>query len=129
MRKGYALVRGRAGARGDARDKLALDAVLREELGLFAAAAEHGRIAALEPDDRAAASGRGGRIQHRTVRRVLVRRVVADGPADIDEARRARDHCKHAPADQPVVQDHVGAAQQVGRPHGEEALIAGSGPD
>ena len=77
---------GKSGSRdrgADARHDLERNARVRERERLFAATAEHERIATLEPDDALAALGRAN---HQTVDELLRDRMTAGALADVDTA-------------------------------------------
>src|SRR5207237_260932 len=85
--QGNAGVRRRRDGGADARDDLEWYAGGRERLGLLAAATEHERVAALEPDHAAAALG----VHHeQRVDALLRQRMIAAGLAGKDAARAAR---------------------------------------
>ena len=103
----------RDGAR-DARDDLDLDAGVPAERELLAAAAEHVRVAALEPHDVLALSGQ---VHEQSVDRVLRHGVVAGQLADVDDFGGQLDALggeavEHAAGAEPVGDDDVGALER-----------------
>ena len=88
------------------------DAGLAQRLRLLAAAAEDERVAALEAHDERAARGRARSAPRRLV---LRQRDVARALARVDQqAVRARE-VEQRVAGEAVVDDHVGAPQQLQR--------------
>ena len=120
-------VRGGGDARGHPGHDLERDPGRAQRLGLLAAAAEHERIAALQPHDLAP----GGAVLDQqpldlapaasTGRRPPCRRrsARASGARAVERGRR----------DQPVVDDHVGGRDQLERASGQQPGIAGAGAD
>ena len=112
-----------AGRRGDARHHLDPHAFGHQHIELFAAAAEHERIAALEAHDVAA----GFRFRHQQrVDLSLRQRVVALALADEHAAGIAPRIFQHRRIDQLVIDDDVGLAQRTGRAQGQQLRIAGA---
>ena len=111
---GDARVGGRGDAGGDARHDLERDARLAQQQRLLAAAAEHERVAALEPHHAAA----GARVLEQERVRVLLGDLRPRALlADVDELRvRARVR-ERLGRDQPVVEDHVGLRDQLDGAH------------
>ena len=120
----------RVGRRGDAgghaRHDLERDAGLVQHQRLLAAAAEHERVAALEPDDRSP----GARVLEQQRVRVVLGELRAFALlADVDHLRvRARVR-EGLGRDQAVVEDHVGVRDQLDGAHGEQPGVAGSRAD
>ena len=125
MGQGNAGVRRRRDGGADARDDLEWYAGGRERLGLLAAATEHERVAALEPDHAAATLG----VHHeQRVDALLRQRMIAAGLAGKDAAR-ARRLGEQPRIDEPVIDDDLRAPQQRESANGHEAWIAGPRPD
>ena len=91
----------------------------------FAAAAEHERVAALQPHD-AAAAARGA--DHQRVNRRLRHRMAAGALADVEALRAAR-VAQDPVVDQRVVEHEVGGAQPRDRRARQQPGIAGPGAD
>ena len=97
-----------------------------QQLRLLAAATEDERVAALQPHDLAA----GARVaQQQLVRRLLRDLRPAADLADVDELGVRTGAAERAVGDQLVVEDHVGARDELQRAGGHEAEVAGSGAD
>ena len=116
---------GRGRHRGrDAGNDLEGDAGGDEGEGLFAAAAEHERIAALQSDDALATLGRP---HHQAVDRLLADRgpprTLAHG-----EAARPGSEVEGAGVDERVIQHEVGLAEHAGRPPRHQLGIARARP-
>ena len=112
--------------RADAGDHHERDAVRCQRLGLLAAAAEDVRIAALEPQHRAAALGQANQ---QIDDRALFQRVVPRLLADVDAIGRPRQQLEHVLADQMVVEDEVGGAQGLGGLDRQQLGVARTGAD
>ncbi len=111
---------------GDAGNHLEADAVRAQEFQLFAAAAEHEWVAALQPYH--AATGPGV-FQHQAVNLFLPGAMALRRLADLDEVRAVPSQAQDLRADQAVVQHHLGLTQCAQRMPGEQARIAGAGAD
>ena len=106
--------------RRDARNDLERDPGFCQDERFLAAAAEHERIAALEPDDVEAAPP----VQHeQSVDLVLVEALAADA----DRVRRRL--LDELVAHQPVVDEDVAGAHELEPPGGDQAGIARAGSD
>ena len=103
---------GAAMALRDAGHDVVRDARVLQRQRFFAAAAEHERVAALQPDHAPAAPGGAN---HQRVDRRLRHRVAAGALAD-EEALRPPRVAQDAVVDQRVVQHQVGRAQPRDRP-------------
>ena len=101
------------------------DAGALQRQRFLAAAAEHERVAALEPHD-AFAAPRGA--NHQRFDRALRHRMPPGALADV-EALRATGVAQHAIVDERVVQDEIGAAQPRDRGARQQAGIAGACAD
>ena len=101
------------------------DAGALQRQRFLAAAAEHERVAALEPHD-AFAAPRGA--NHQRFDRALRHRMPPGALADV-EALRATGVAQHAIIDERVVQDEIGAAQPRDRGARQQAGIAGACAD
>ena len=102
----------RRGGGGEGRrhagDDLERNAGFDQRLGLFSAASEHERIAALQPHDRPAALGkRDEQGADQLLGDALTRPL-----ADVDELCRRVDEVEHAVADEGVVNNHIGLGEQ-----------------
>ena len=117
---------GAATPDGDARDDLELDPGRPAGLGLLAAAAEHERVAALEPHD---AEPPLRALDQLVVDPSCGHRDVARRLADVDELGVLARAVERAARDQAVVEDRVGARDQLERAGGHQARIAGPGAD
>ena len=115
---------GEAG--GDAVDDLDHDALRTQPLGLFAAAAEDERVAALEAHHVLAVQ-RLGREQ--LVDEGLGRAPAAAALADVHDARGGRGERKHRVADQVVDQQHGGATDRAHRLERQQLRVPGAGAD
>ena len=111
---------------GDAGHHFVADAVRTQRLQFLAAAAEHERVAALQPHH--ALAGLRERDQLRIDLGLRVA-AVAGMLADADAFRIATRQLQHLVADQAVVQDHVGFVQHAQCAQGQQAGIAGAGTD
>ena len=102
---------GHADGRGDARDDLEGDARLGQRQHLLAAAAEHERVAALEPHDDAAGAG----MPHHQVVDALLPVVAgrAGRAAAVDALGVGGRVIEQAGMGQPVVEHHVGVPQRL----------------
>ena len=126
MRDRNARVCGRGHAGGHAGNNLERHAGIDERLRLLSAAAEHERIAALQPHDRAAVL----RVRdEQAVDLVLGHGVTAGFLADVGELRVAAGAVEQPGRDEAVVEDHVGACDQLGCAHCRKPRIAGPGAD
>ena len=109
----------------DAGYHLVVDPGAAQGLGLLAAAPEDERVAALQADHRAA--------RPTVVDELLVDLGLAGRPpgalAHVDELGARRRQLQQFTADQPVVDDHVGPAQQLGAAQGQQPRVPGTGPD
>ena len=118
-------VGGHRDRRGDAGHHLERHAGGLEGQGLLPAPSEHEGVAALQADDRppgpALADQEG-------VDLVLVDRT-ARRLADVDPPGGGRGQVEEAGVGQPVVDDHVGAAEHLGAAHGQQPGVAGAGAD
>ena len=111
---------------GDAGDDLDLDAGIAQGCELFAGAAEHERIAALEPHHGLA----GARaLDHQLLDLVLRDAVVALRLADRDQLDLAAGMFEHASAGEPVVENDIGGFQRAHRLQRQQLGIAGTGAD
>ena len=117
---------GRSGERrADTGHDLERDPGAREGLGLFAAAAEDERIAALEPHDPTPAP----RVQDQERVDLLLRqRVMPRGLAGEDAASAGR-LVEEPRIDEPVVHDDLSAPQELEAAHGHEPGISGARAD
>ena len=97
----------------------------RERQRFFAAAAEHERIAALQPHDAAAAPRRAN---HQRVNGLLRHRVAAGALADEEPLRAARE-LQDAVVDERVVQHEIRRAQARDRLARQQPRIARAGAD
>ena len=122
---GHARIGRNGDGRRDARHHLKGHPGRLQGEDLLAAATEHERVAAFEPDD--LPPGPAVPDQHR-VDGVLIHRPAGRLP-DVDALRPGRRQFQEAGVRQPVVHDDVGAAQQLGAPDGQQARVAGPGPD
>ena len=109
----------------DAGHDVVRDAGVLQRQRFFAAAAEHERVAALQPHD-APAAARGA--NHQRVNRRLRHRVAAGALAD-EEALRPPRVAQDAVVDQRVVQHEVGGAQPRDRRARQQPGIARTGAD
>ena len=116
--------RGEAG--GDAVDDLDLEPERAQVRGFLAAAAEHERVAALEPHDALAAQRLG---RHQPLDEGLRRARAAAALADLDDARRAARVAQHAVADEVVDEQHGGLADRADRLDGQQLRVARAGAD
>ena len=106
---------------GDPRDDLERDAGLQADERLLAAAAEHERVAALEPHH----APPGARMLEQQPVRLLLRYLLPSALlADVEQLGIGPRAGERRGGDQPVVQDHVGAGDQLGGAHGQEPGIA-----
>ena len=112
-------VGGRRDRRGDAGHDLERDAGGRERLRLLAAAAEDERVAALEAHDEATRAGRARRGRRRSRPGSWCGRPGAS-TASISR-QPGRRLVEQLAADQAVVHEHLGAAQQLEPAHGDQA--------
>ena len=112
-------VGGRGDARGDPGNDLELDPGGGKRLGLLAAAAEHERVAALQPDD--AAPGAGA-LDHQRLDLLLRDASRARALADVDELGVVARAGERAGRDQAVVEDRRR------RPRSARARARSSGP-
>ena len=87
----------------------------------LATAAEHERVAALEPDH---ATAGAGVFQHQRMDVFLRHAVAAGGLADLDQHGVGMGQGQHARAHQAVVQHHLGRLQRPHRMQGEQARVA-----
>ena len=125
MRQRDARVGRHRDGRRDAGHHLEGNARALERQGLLAAATEHERVAALEPHDPPAAS----RVGHEERGDPLLRqRVAARGLAGEDAAGPGR-LVEQAGVHQAVIDDDVGAPQEVEAAHRDEPGVARAGAD
>ena len=118
---------GGAGERcGDAWHDLERHAGRGQCLGFLAAAAEHQRIAALQPDYALAFACQADQ-QRVDVR--LLHAVIGARLADEDAFGITPCHVEHFVADKPVMHDHVGFAEQAMRSQRQQIGSAGTGAD
>ena len=117
---------GAAEPGGDAGNDRIGDAGRAQRFDLFAAAAEHEGIAALQPHH-ALAGLRG--LDHALVDGVLADAGLADAAADRNARGVAADAVENFRRDQLVVEDDVGILQRAQRLDGEKIGIAGTGAD
>ena len=120
----------RVGARGQSRrhagHDLEGDSGFAQRESLLAAAAEHERVAALQAHDRLA---RPRAIDHQGLRLLLRDRRSAALLADEQHLGTRTRAVEGARGDQPVVEDHLGARDQLERPRRQQPRIAGPGTD
>ena len=121
---GMPALRRRRDDAGHAGDDVERDARPLQRLRFFAAAAEHERVAALEPHHLPAASGRA---DHQRVDLLLRQRVAAGALAD-EEPLRAPRQREHALVDERVVEHQIGAPQPRHRLARQQRRIAGPAP-
>ena len=126
MGRGNAGVGGCPDAGRHARHDPERHAGRRECQGLLAAAAEHERIAALEPDHPQAGAGE---LDQALIDPELLRARPAGPLADRLEARCGPAERQDLGRDQRVVEDHVGRFERVHGIEGQETRIAGPGAD
>ena len=105
---------------------LELDPGLAQRFALLAAAAEDERVAALEPDD-ALARARG--LDQPLADLLLRDRGHARLLADVDELGVLAGAVERAGRDQAVVEDRVGAGDQLQRARRHQPRVAGPGAD
>ncbi len=123
---GDARVGRRRQARGDAGDDLVGDPLRAQPQGLLAAAPEHERIAALQAQHGAPGQGVA---DHQLLGLLLGHRGAAALLAHEDELGAGAGAVERGGSDEPVVEDHVGAGDQLQRPRGQQPGIAGPGAD
>jgi hypothetical protein len=119
-------VGGRRDTRRHPRHDLEAHAGLGQRFGLLAAAAEHERVAALQPDH--ALPGLPQLHQLR-VDLVLLDRRLARLLAHVAELRAGAGAVERPGRDQPVVEHDVGARDQLQRAPGHQPWITGTGAD
>ena len=119
-------VGGRGHAGGHARHDLERDARRGERLGLLAAAAEHERVAALEAHH---ALARPAQLDEQRVDLLLAERGRARLLADVAQLGVRPGAVERTRRDQAVVEDRVGARDQLQRAARHQARIAGPGAD
>jgi hypothetical protein len=115
--------RGRRDRRRHAGDHLARDAGARQRQRLLAAAAEHERVAALEPHHLQPAARV---LDQQAVQHLLLDRRPTGPLADVEPAR-ARRQLPHLLRGQRVVEDEVGLGQPPRPAHREQIRVAGAG--
>ena len=126
MRHRDAGVGGRRHRGADAGHDLERDAGLRQRQRLLAAAAEHERVAALQPHHDAASP----RLLDQPRVDLALRQTVGARALAREDAERARRRLvEQGRVDETVVDDHVGAAQHLETAHRHEPGIARSGTD
>src|SRR2546425_10203939 len=118
-------VRGRRDGGGHARHDLERDPRARQRLRLLAAPAEDEGVAALEPHDTPPAPRVTDeeRVDARLGQRVRAARLARE------DATRPRRLGEETPIHQAVVDDDVGAAQELEAAHGDQPRVAGAGTD
>ena len=94
--------------------------------GLLAAAAEHERVAALEPHDAAAGLGV---LDEQPVDLVLGQRVVAGGLADVDDDDRRVELVQQRARGEPVDEHDVGLGEQPAAAGRDQAGVARAAAD
>jgi hypothetical protein len=110
----------------DARDDLEPDTRRGQRLRLLAAAPEHERVAAFQPHH---APPRGGPLDQLRVDLVLLDRRPSRLLADVAELRAGTGAVQRPVWDQPVVEHHIGARDQLQRTPGHQPGVARAGPD
>ena len=110
MRHRYPGVRGRRDRARDAGHDLEGNARVAAGLGLFAAAAEHERVAALQAHDFEPVLARDEQL----VDLLLRHRGAARRLADVDELGTGRREVEQRRRREPVVDHNIGAPQQLG---------------
>ena len=100
--------------------------MLAAELRLLAAAAEDERVAALDARDDLALLGVG---QQQAVRLFLGYLLAAADLADVEQQRIGARAVQRGRRDELVIQDDIGLCDDLQRPHGHEARVAGAGAD
>ncbi len=119
-------VGGGGDAGGHAGHDLELDPGLAQRLALLAAAAEDEGVAALEPDDALARAGGGDQ----PLADLLLRHRRHPGRlADVDELGVLAGAVERPRRDQPVVEDRVGAGDQLQRARRHQPRVAGPRAD
>ena len=126
MRDGDARMTGRGKGRRHARHDFVGNSRRREDLDLLAAAAEKIGIAALEAHDHLALPGCG---DHAAVDFLLEHLPAAVRMPEADPFRRWRRMLEQRGIDQIVVEHQVGLGQALRAADGDQAGIAGPGPD
>ena len=126
MGHGDAGVGGRRDAGGDPGHDLEGDLGGDERLGLLAAAAEDERVAALQPHD---ARPGAGAVDEQVLDLALLDRRVAGLLADVEELGVVADAVERAGRDQAVVEDDVGARQELERARRHQARVPWPGAD
>src|SRR5690606_14169161 len=117
---------GASRRRGDARDDLAIDARFARRVKLLAPAPENEGVAALQANHLFA----GARLAYeQIVDLVLPHRVTAALFSDADPFHFRRDQGEHVIADEAVMNDQIGAAEQPRGAQRPQAGIAGAGAD
>ena len=111
---------------GDTGHDFERNARVDEHLGLFAAAAEHERVAALEPHH-----GRSGLtvLDQRCVDPVLIHGHAARRLPDVDAQRAGRCEIEERRMREPVVHHNVGPRQQLRTPNRDQPGVARPGTD
>ena len=115
-----------AGGSGDAWDDPNLVPARHERLHLLAAAAEHQRIAALEPDDGRAAAGE---TEEHLLDLVLRARVEARLLPHVQHVRVGGDEVQDRGRDEAVVHHHVRSLHQMVRLERQQPRVAGTRAD
>ena len=123
--EGDTRVSGCCNGRGDAGHDLEGDAGLHQHFSLLAAAAEHERVAPLQPGDRLVLPGLG---HDQGVDLILGQGVVAALLADVDELGPWRSVPEERRCGQIIVDDDVGAGDAFPALDGDQPGVPGSGP-
>ncbi len=126
VRDRHARVGGHADPRRHPRHHLERQARGAQVLGLLRPPAEDERVAPLEPDHPTALAGVLGQDG---VDLLLRQRAMADRLARADPQAAGRGEVEQPGAGQVVVDDHLGAAEDLLAPTGEQARVAGAGAD
>ena len=126
MRQRDARIGGDAERRRDARNHFERDAGIGQRFGLFAAAPEDERVAALQPDHRQAAPGA---LDQHGADLFLREGVVGFLLADVEPLGVRRGEVEQRVGRQVVVEDGVGLFEDAAAFDGDELGIAGSGAD
>ncbi len=115
-----------AKASGQTTDHFDFDAGSAQRIGLFAAAPENKRIAALEPHH---ASATPRLADHQFVDEVLLGRWAAAALAHMQHARIPARQGEHARIHEVVAKNHVGRFDAAHGAHGQQFRIPGAGAD
>ena len=121
-----ARVGGRSDSGGHRGNDLEPHPGLRQRLGLLAAPAEHERVAALQPDH---APPGEAKLDQLRVDLVLFDGRPARLLADVAQVRVGAGAVQRPGGDQPVVEHHVGASDQLQGAPGHQPGVARAGPD